>query len=72
MFETVNCQDCDFVSDNEFIPSNGKCSACNGTGLVSDILDAISKSLVGDSQKCETCNGSGECPTCFGKGYLNV
>lgn len=48
MLKTINCQDCDYVSDNEILPSNGKCSACHATGLISDVLDAFLKSVVRD------------------------
>jgi DnaJ-class molecular chaperone len=65
-----NCRDCDYVSDAEALASNGQCSECHGTGLVGDILEAVSRSVVGNSQKCDACDGSGECQTCYGKGYL--
>jgi RecJ-like exonuclease len=36
---------------------NGVCSRCHGTG-----------ELVG--RPCDQCGGSGQCPTCGGRGYL--
>jgi DnaJ-class molecular chaperone len=62
------CPDCDYVSSS-FLPSNGKCSACHGSGYTG-ALDAFAKGLTGQSQHCETCGGSGKCQTCFGKGYI--
>lgn len=64
-----NCSDCDYASDGP-LASDGRCSECHGTGYTTDVIDALAKSLGGQSQKCETCEGSGKCQTCYGKGYL--
>jgi len=59
-----DCTDCDY-------PGNGKCSSCHGGGREGNPVDAFSKALAGEDQACEECNGSGDCPTCDGKGYLD-
>jgi len=37
---------------------NDKCTKCNGTGV--------------QKTNCRACNGSGKCPTCHGRGYVQV
>ena len=64
-----NCRDCDYVSNADARPSDGKCSDCHGSGYVGG-LEGLGKAVAGQSQKCETCDGSGKCQTCYGKGYL--
>lgn len=68
----IKCSDCD--GERIFDPDcgDGKCSDCHGTGLELDPLTAFTEALSGQSQKCDTCGGTGECQTCYGKGYLNV
>ena len=66
----IDCPDCD--GPGLISGGDGKCSACHGTGLETDVVNALAKSVVGESQKCETCGGSTECQTCYGKGYLDT
>ena len=64
------CPDCEGESFDPEV-GNGKCAACYGTGLEQNVLDAFAKSLGGESQVCEVCDGSKRCQTCYGKGYLS-
>lgn len=64
-----NCTDCDYVSDG-VLPSDGKCADCHGSGYEADFIEALGRSIAGQSQKCEKCGGTGKCQTCYGKGYL--
>jgi len=66
-----NCQDCDYVSESVFA-SNGKCSACHGTGYEQDLLEAVEEKLAGGTDECKVCGGSGTCRTCDGKGYIDT
>jgi len=66
----IDCPDCD--GPGLISGGNGKCSDCHGTGYETDVIKALGESLVGESQKCETCGGSRECQTCYGKGYLDT
>jgi len=70
VFNTIDCPDCD--SERAFGGGNGKCSDCHGTGLETNVFEALAESLSGQSQDCKSCNGSGECQTCYGKGYLDT
>jgi len=66
---TKDCQDCNYVSDSEALPSNGKCSECHGTDY------RVGPDVIGRpeaEQRCEACKGSGKCQTCYGKGYLRT
>lgn len=63
-----DCPDCD--GTRVFGGGDGKCSDCHGTGRELDPLTAFTEALSGQSQKCDTCDGSGVCQTCYGKGYL--
>jgi DnaJ-class molecular chaperone len=65
---TVNCQDCDWVG-GVIYDSDGKCSACHGTGK-SDILDQAFAAAFGEEAECQTCNGTGDCQTCGGTGKV--
>ncbi len=56
------CQNC-------LYPGNGKCPDCNGSGLIQNPIDAVSRALADEDQYCETCNGTGDCQSCDGKGY---
>lgn len=67
-----NCEDCDYVSNNDLLTSNGKCSECHGAGCEQDIVEALAESFSGQSQDCKKCGGTGECPTCEGKGYIDT
>jgi len=69
MIEKIRCPDCDVVSEEKSVPSNGRCSFCHGTGYVSDVV-ALMMSMEEDERECEVCGGSGFCHTCFGKGYI--
>ncbi len=63
-----NRTDCDYVSDVEMSPSDGVCSSCHGTAYEGNVLDAMAKSLGGQSQTCEARGGSKKCQTCEQEG----
>ena len=65
-----NCPDCNSVSDGPFA-SDGKCSACQGTGYVG-VLEGFARGMAAQSQACDVCGGSGECQRCAGKGYIDT
>jgi len=63
MFEDNTCQDC-------LNAGNGMCPDCNGTGLEQNVFEALADAIGDESQNCSTCNGTGECQSCSGKGYV--
>lgn len=67
------CEDCYNVGDDSklFSRSDGKCRQCHGSGYNLDPLSAFADSLVGLSQACNACNGTGECQVCDGEGLIH-
>lgn len=66
---TKNCPDCDRPGGS-FLASDGKCSACHGSGK-DNIFQQALDAMFGGEGECETCNGSGECQTCNGTGEVD-
>lgn len=66
------CVECDYVSDNDLLPSDGRCNECHGTGCEQDVIDALAESFSGQSQDCKRCGGTGECPACEGRGFIDT
>lgn len=66
------CKDCDGTNYMHGVGDvgDGNCRDCHGTGLEGP-LDALGDALTGQSQKCRTCDGSGDCQSCKGKGYFD-
>lgn len=61
------CPDCDGPAiDFGFGAGDGKCSYCHGTGS-----DCVPHLWYGQIHDCYNCDGTGKCPTCDGKGYLD-
>lgn len=65
---TKPCPDCDRPGGS-FLASNGKCSACHGTGKAPLPLQALAAAF-GEEADCDECDGTGVCQTCEGSGEV--
>src|ERR1044072_9337778 len=67
------CPDCDGMSFNysPYEQGDGKCKYCHGTGKLVELEDVASATLMNDSDiSCKHCNGTSQCQTCGGEGYV--
>lgn len=66
------CPDCNSVAINFFEKQgDGKCDKCLGQGL-GDLMDQFATTFVPDAKsRCLKCNGTGQCQTCGGTGFVH-
>lgn len=57
----ARCKDCNYDSD-------GKCSACQGTGHIVQLELALETVDAFDALPCWRCKGTGQCQSCGGTG----
>lgn len=66
------CPDCDGIDVSSlFNKGDGRCKACDGEGMVTDVVRALGGPILDfpTHEPCKICSGTGQCQMCGGTGY---